>query len=600
MAANHEYIHRMTSHGAGWRWLLRIRCAEANDITTFTAYDIPEGIISLVSLEAGYANKPLGMPDATMLTIEVDHDLLTGTELEYLSSQLQDSYHSFGPGDIGLNMFILTCDYGNGALAEADFLVVSVTAQKPTLERESGINEMVSEIDTMDAFKLVNEMSEIGEQWSLGSFAPQIGTTLAGELYPFPRVYEWHQASLKRYVYAGNETDTMQMRRIDDGLQTLGLRLAQSVASAVRKKSIHLPTFETFMTGRTVHPIHDGWEFFQYDVTGDDLNVADPLATHDVWYVATTTKTGDVVTGLEMPNSIFNFGALYKNWWNCLQNLSEQWFAKTRVRWLNMSGSPVPVSESCAPWENYGNTPVGLTLDDISGANITRGHEVLKTATALTGKRNTAFETTILEDLSEFSHGTTLSIADDEWGVTQLSFDNLPTANGQLAGEFNDGDPSTRNSTSYRIWMSMLFMYNASINAWNRIHHHVRVSDGLVTSEGPATTASVGPGYTGSGLAAQMLSIQTSHGGLAQTICKAIYQAFGRVNQSQLTFSTFLDARFMPNNIGDVFSFTVPAEVNARHANIFDEPAVQTNMSLEFASEEMNVTMFLRGSRDPL
>lgn len=590
MAFNTQYQTSWTS-GTGWRFVLTVRPAPGNDVTSYTTYDLPYEAVRVLQISCKYPKKPLGMPDALTMSVRIDLTALTGdSELEYLRDRLIESCVIAGD-TVWYNSFILTSDCGNGFLAESQFYALAVCVQKPDLQRQTALDDpdISFDLELIDALKVSAEVMAITDPISdLGGSSPQVGTITGGW-----RPAEWWLAHYKRIYH--RQGSSFEYRGLLDGMRTAVYRVCAKAYYAMRNRTIGYSDFTTFASTIKMDPYHEGWQFYSY--TGStDLNAKAALDRADVKYCIRVYEPDGQLTGYESGNSRYSPSKRADNWWNWLQLLSESAFAKGAIRWINpgtSSPNPFPVIVFDRPFGDFGELvqPIDHTFIH-EGATLTTGHEVIKSAAVLAFERNTQQDGVSETDVTEWVHGSKLSIASDEWGVKEVLFDNLPEARGH---DSTEGAIRRQN----RIWLNLL--YRISGGQPERIHHHVKLNDGVLDTEGPASVAvSLNVLNSATQHSIQMLKLQTEHGGLPGTLAKAIYNAFGRRNQSRLECSLDWNERWFPHNIGRKFELEYPTELNTMYANIFDEPAILVESTVDFESETVKCAFFLRGSRGPL
>lgn len=593
MAYYHQYVHRFETP-EGWRWRLDIRPATNLSVTTYTDLVLPAEAVEVKRFGAKFpSGKPYGFAEAMTMTLVVElSDLVGDGDLEYLRDLLRDSCLISG-SQIYLNTFTLTSDCGNATLAESAFVAMAVCAQKPTFQREIDASGDLAtmDIEAFDVAKIVAEMTEIAEFFSLPGDASQVGTV--DRSYT---LFEWLMGSTNRKVIAPVEASYLDMRNVVDAMQTMARRVGGWSQSALHRSTVNWTTYGTFLSGKPCVPLHSGWQFYRYDHSQTNADVKVALDHGDLWYIADMGNSG-----FERNNTQYGPAQRWENWWNMLQDMTESFFAKGAFRWINDAGTVRPVVVYGSPTATMLKSQTIIDWNEIEEATASLGFEVLRNAVVKAFPRNKQQDLISEEDQTEWNHGSNLSIVDDEWGVNEVYFDNLPEARGHDgAGWVNPPDAaSVAGFRMNRVWLNMLFE-NSEDPLYARIHHHVAISFLSDTVEGDDAMVTFSPSDSSTQQALDMKAIQSANGGLPGTLARAVYTLFGRRDQMQITATTELNADLMPMNLGETFTFTAPTSVEDAVGGLFERISVLTESEVDLETGSVSITFFTFGLKDPI
>lgn len=597
MAYDQSYHLQFTAANK-WRWLLQVRPAHPS-VSSYSNVDLPPDSFEVLGYGRAHPNKPVGMCDAMTIELRVDLTALVGGDFDYLRGLIQDSCLISG-GQIYFNTFALFTDMGNSTLTVDEFSVAAVCAQKPTVEQEydwDGASMMtITAVDvmklSMETTSIVEDFTEQGAPFEVGAF------DIAFVLYDLMLGTVDRRISNSAGVLWGFGYG---MRSMEGAWKSVGRLLSHKAYTAYRRAIPYWPDHATWIDARPTMP-WEHWTFYRQDYS-TDINGKVALALDDVFYIRYNE-----FAGLDRKNTGYFLGNRFDNWWNAHESIAEQALAKSRTTW---DGTPIvvrPVVEFAPPWAGYdATTPYALTLDDMFDPTMPLvGHEVLKEARVKVNPKNKQEAKVSEEDITEFKHGTTLTIVDDEWGVEELQYENLPEVRIHDSIGFHHSDiiegvvydlPYPVNK---RIWFSTLYAY-VSDRVYCRLHHHVKIWDGVEDHEAPDLT---GVEWHISQLVTDQLvnlfRIQSEHGGIAGTLARAYYGAFGRRNQTKFSTSTEVVEQLMPHHVGDIITVDPGTATNDDLGGLFDEATVMMGSWLDFETCSLKLDIFIRGSKDTL
>lgn len=593
MAYYHQYVHRFETP-EGWRWRVDVRPATELAVTSYTDIVLPAEAVEVKRYGCKFpSGKPLGMSEAMTMTIVVELSELTGdAELEFLRDLLRDSCKISG-SQIYLNTFTLTTDAGNAGLAESAFVVAAVCAQKPTFERSIDASGDLAtlDIEAFDVAKVIAEMTEVAEFFSLPGDGSQVGAV--DRSYT---LFEWLMGPTNRKVIAPVEASYLDMRGLVEAMQTMARRVGGWSQAALHRATVNWSAYAGFIAGKPYIPLHGGWQFYRYDHSQTNADTKVAIDHDDLCYIADMGNSG-----FERNNTQYGPANRWDNWWNMFQDMSESFFAKGCFRWINDSGVARPVVVFGGPTDTLLNALEVIDWQELEEVQFTLGFEVLRNAVSKAFPRNKQQDLVSEEDLTEWNHGSNLSIVDDEWGVNEVFVDNLPEARGHDgAGWVNPPDSaSVAGFRMNRVWLNTLFEKSED-PLYARIHHHVAISFLSDTIEGDDAGTTFIPTDTATQQSLDMKAIQSINGGIPGTLAKAVYQLFGRRDQRQMSATTQLTPGLLPMNIGETFTFTAPETVEDAVGGVFERVSVLTESDVDLETGSINVVFFTFGVKDPL
>ncbi len=507
----------------GWRYRVRVQFGILDLTTGFDEFELPEGVIQLAEVGFSYAKFPMGFSDATSVKYNINLSPLDGAFIvdlpyEEFANSLAQGF-SFDGTDYKYNVFILTSDKGNDTLAVADFPIVAITAQKPTIEREFELNKQltITSIDTICLGKLVAEtytMEQLKDDyWT--EYAEASVTRTIGNLSDF------YKSGTEFVIQEGVQTVAPSAYFLASAqvvLQRFLFLLVKKIWSKITQEAfsaVSSTIYTLLFTTREITPF-EATTFYTTNADNDCL----PTST------AVGSATLQVLTRYELRFTPFTpIGGFlhkvssespfrnYKNVWNFLQDLSEQGCTKAfftyELQGTNNSNSMiVPNFEKILTGATFVYDSRDFEIMYKQGSDAIRGTKLTTNARSV-------------DDLSEFDNSSFLSSADNEYNLKNLIFNPMPDA------------PVKELIIRYLDYGVKQVLYGAKLYAtasdpFIRVADKVKVTFGAsdsVTTSATAPTA-IFPLGNPEELRNKILERQLS-GGLIQGLAKALTAIFG-------------------------------------------------------------------------
>lgn len=599
-----NYLSDFTTKN-GWRYRLQIQLGVFDLASNSGDYTLPLGAIELVEVQSSFDKFPIGFSDALTVKYKLNYTLLEtgGTADNILKDFVRAlSYGFYFDGtEYYYNVFILTCDRGDGTKDYDEFAVEAITGQRPTIEREYKLNTplIINEIDTICLGKLVAETYTmdmvLDDYYTEYSESSETRTTV--QPYDFYKDGSNSIANVNYQDYFVTYTYTKSAQLV---LQRILFLVTKKIYSKIKQ--------DTFATTPIYNLLYLSYEVTPFEATTfyeiDNTDIQNPTGGG----ISNTSLT--VITRLEIQESpIRSIGGFlspnsgespfnnYDNVWNFLQDLSEHLCTKTTFEYQRYDAD----NFICFVWHKKMLEPFSLSTTpheyDARGFEVTfnQGGDSVRGAKITVNGRGA-------DDMKEYDNSSFLSIADNEYNLKNFIFNTQADAPEKNLISRNGG-----NAFKYVIYGSKL--YKQATSPMVRVADKITVTFGAGESVTTAALAgfafdSIFPITTEEQVQNRTYKRQIS-GGVIQGVARALQLAFEANGSGFVEFELFKDdfgGAGVPIKLGSIIELTNTVSTDATVGSFIGRPdgsavsfanCIVTELAHELETEKVKVKAFV-------
>ncbi len=579
------------------RWLLVVRQAYSETSPTIENVDLEPNTIHLRSIENGFQDLPIGMPNALTAKYVLDIDVLEpyrpddpqSVKRRELMFAVEKGY-VFASNDYHFNVFYLYSDRLNGTLTESEYFVEAITMQRPNVVRKYELSKQkqLIEIDTVCAFKVAIENLSMDGLYTL--YFNLYGSTDVTTQGNFNYEYWFGSDRWVRNTTPVGAPYDFELKYIDAKLFLKRLLYLVS-AWVILKTKLPSPTdYEDYVFDDTNCNPFTAITFYTQtqndDATPSNTAVTNPFLLHTL---ERTGGGGAIIGGFfgegsdRSPSSESPFRN-YKNVYNFLQDLAEHCCTIARPTFTRNTLDEVVFRLDFITLG--GGTNKG-TYDIMQGEELVfeQGQDAIKGTKVTSIGRNE-------DDISEYENNLTFSIADNEYNVKEVIFNpqnDVPNDNAIFIGSAYSGGFGRADK---RIVYSNKLYYNttiASTNAYLKVADKYRISvDGsnyvTVTSDNELL-----PFASKEDVQIKLLRRQ-AQGSFQGAIAKFITECFKDAGSGFFTFTVLYEDFWNVYSIGDYLS-GVGSQIENKEVDIPSGKFII--VGINYMPEEMKVEVKL-------